>query len=145
MSIIDNTYVFVLSVVWFFICFQFAFQCNLRVRSIDRRNVIGFVGPLSNADAIAAATLANDLDMTIISPSANAAVLSVNTMYRTFLRTVPSIEKDVEIMSYILTTQLGVRCVAVISEAVSTAETTNLKKDENIASVHNFTAYQKYI
>lgn len=100
---------------------------------------------MSNADAIAAATLANDLDMTIISPSANAAVLSVNTMYRTFLRTVPSIEKDVEIMSYILTTQLGVRCVAVISEAVSTAETTNLKKDENIASVHNFTAYQKYI
>ncbi|KAK7487812.1 hypothetical protein BaRGS_00020953 [Batillaria attramentaria] len=76
-------------------------QCNVRVRDMDRRNVVGFVGPLSNEDAMAAAKLTGDMHLTVISPSADSATLSNSNMYPYFLRTTPSILNDVKILGQI--------------------------------------------
>lgn len=89
-------------------------QCNVRVQNFDRRNVVGFVGPLRNEDAMAAAALTRDMDLTVISPTADSAVLSDSKMYSYFMRTTPSTQNDVDILGHVLRHSIQTRYVTAI-------------------------------
>ncbi|KAK7087453.1 metabotropic glutamate receptor 2-like [Littorina saxatilis] len=77
-------------------------QCNIRIPDFDRNQVVGFVGPTSNMDAMAAARLTSKMDLTVISPSADSTMLSDHGQYPYFLRTKPSIQVDVDVMAAVL-------------------------------------------
>ncbi|XP_076435087.1 metabotropic glutamate receptor 2-like [Babylonia areolata] len=76
-------------------------QCNLRIEDIDRHNLVGFVGT-TNSDAMAAAKLTEDMDLTLISPQADSVLLSNGEMYPYFLRTIPSLQVDIDILADLL-------------------------------------------
>ena len=92
-------------------------QCQIRINEIDRYNLVGFVGPTSNDATIAAARLTSDLDLTLISPSADSTVLSQSKLFPYFLRSTPSMQTDIDIMADILI-RLGTKFVAVFYEMV---------------------------
>ena len=93
-------------------------QCNVRVRDIESHNTVGFVGPTSNMDAVAAAKLTADLQLTLISPSADSGLLSDAEKYPFFLRTTPTIQVDIDIMVDVLT-NVRTEYVAAIYQEVS--------------------------
>ena len=95
------------------------FQCNIRIAGIDRYNVVGFVGPLSNEDTMAAASLTSDMDLTLISPSADSVLLSNYEQYPFFLRTTPTIQVDIDVIAAVLD-EVDTKYVAAIYEEVST-------------------------
>jgi ABC-type branched-subunit amino acid transport system substrate-binding protein len=68
-------------------------------------------------DAMAAASLTQDMDLTVISPSADLPALADNSKYRYFLRTSPSMSVDVDIMIAVLV-NASIKHVAVIYDDV---------------------------
>ena len=77
------------------------------------------MGPLSNEDTMAAAALTSDMDLTLISPSADSVLLSDYEKYPFFLRTTPTIQTDIDIMAAVLN-EVDTDYVAAIYEEVST-------------------------
>ncbi|XP_055861744.1 metabotropic glutamate receptor 3-like isoform X2 [Biomphalaria glabrata] len=70
-------------------------QCDLHIQTADQANLVAYIGPYTNEDAFRTGTIASDLGITLISPSANS--LDFNSInQKTLLRLSPSFTYDVK-------------------------------------------------
>ncbi|XP_041347672.1 metabotropic glutamate receptor 2-like [Gigantopelta aegis] len=77
-------------------------QCRTKPIGVDRRQLLAFVGPDRSTEAMAAAELLQDMNLTSVSHAATASKLGNAEEYPYFLRTVPSNKNDAMALAAIL-------------------------------------------
>ncbi|XP_059165918.1 metabotropic glutamate receptor 3-like isoform X2 [Physella acuta] len=70
-------------------------QCDIHIQNLPASNLVAFVGPYTNEDATRAGSIAGDLKITLVSPTANALDQNISKQ-KTLLRLSPSFLNDLK-------------------------------------------------
>lgn len=70
-------------------------RCDIHIQNMEASNLVAYVGPYSNEDALRTGSIASDLGITLISPTANTMELT-SAKQKTLLRLSPSFSYDVK-------------------------------------------------
>ena len=89
-------------------------QCRTKPNGVDRRQLLAYIGPDRSTEAMTAANLLQDMNLTSVSHAATASTLGNAEEYPYFLRTVPSSKNDAEAITAILAKVLQTKYVQLV-------------------------------
>ena len=106
-------------------------QCKVKPSDVDRRQLLAFVGPDTNSEAMSVGELLKDMQLTSVSHAATSTSLTDVSNFPYFLRTVPSDQTDAQAIAAILKSLLKTEYIQLVyqDDALGRASTEVFKEE----------------